>query len=77
MTMNRTVGSNHSGLSTAVYRELSVARAMQQPTRNQIDATKKYHTITRTRNKRKQTQYLTKFDNFPMSSGQGGEILLI
>jgi len=30
----------------------TVARAIQQPARNPIDATEKYHTITRTRNER-------------------------
>jgi len=46
---------------------------------NRDDATEKYsHDKNReTREKSKPTQYLTRFDNLPTSSGQGGEILLI
>ena len=50
-----------------------LSRMRQQPARNQIDATEKYPRITRIRNKRKQIQYLTRFDNLSMSSGQRRE----
>ena len=49
----------------------------QQPARNPIDAAEKY--LKNNKNKkqeRKQTQYLTRFDNLPTSSEQGREILL-
>ena len=47
-----------------------VLRASQQPTRNPIDVAEKYPKKNKKKKQeRKQTQYLTRFDNLPKSSG--------
>ena len=61
-----------------VKRSLLVLRVRQQPMRNppiEIEAAEKYPYDQEQRNERenKSTQYLTRFDNLPRSSGQGGE----
>ena len=49
---------------------LDLLRVGQQPARNPIDAAEKYPKNNKNKKQeRKQTQYLTRFDNFPTSSG--------
>jgi len=44
--------------------DASAVRAMQQPARNSIDATEKYYTITRTKNKRESKNNINEVRQF-------------